>query len=329
MLQHLRPVRPGQKPSAAAHNEIIRHISGLQQSSGGQFFAGATGLHARPECQPEPPECQYADLATTANIASLSGIATTVDGEVASQDTIVLVKDQTTPAENGLYATRGSDWEKIGQPAAVAVLNGTENGLKWWFLTAENVYDQAGGGGGTIVAQAASIAPVTLSGSQTVDGYTPANAETVLIKNQGTAADNGIYVVNTSGAWVNGGQPDVVAVLHGKSNRLTFWFLDGANQYTQAGSNDMMVVRVIGTSNIASLSGTFTHDGVALAVGDKVLAKSQTTAANRAAYLVQSGAWVNLGQPRVAVATEGTSNGRTMWILSAANTYSALRANYA
>lgn len=47
---------------------------------------------------------------------------------------------------------------------------------------------------------AATTANITLSGTQTVDGVTLAVGDTVLVKNQSTASQNGIYTVN-AGAW--------------------------------------------------------------------------------------------------------------------------------
>lgn len=44
-------------------------------------------------------------------------------------------------------------------------------------------------------------------------------------------------------------------------------------------------------SNVASLSGTFTLDGVSLAVGDRVLLMNQTAASQNGVYVVASGAW--------------------------------------
>ncbi len=43
--------------------------------------------------------------------------------------------------------------------------------------------------------------PITLSGIQVVDGVTT-NINTVLVRGQASDADNGIYITNTSGAWV-------------------------------------------------------------------------------------------------------------------------------
>jgi hypothetical protein len=49
---------------------------------------------------------------------------------------------------------------------------------------------------------AATTANITLSGSQTIDSVTLTNGvSTVLVKNQGTAANNGIYLYNSGGAW--------------------------------------------------------------------------------------------------------------------------------
>lgn len=49
---------------------------------------------------------------------------------------------------------------------------------------------------------AATTANITLSGAQTIDGVTLTNGvSTVLVKNQGTAANNGIYLYNSGDAW--------------------------------------------------------------------------------------------------------------------------------
>lgn len=44
-------------------------------------------------------------------------------------------------------------------------------------------------------------------------------------------------------------------------------------------------------SNVASLSGTFTLDGVSLAVGDRVLLMNQTAASQNGVWVVAAGAW--------------------------------------
>lgn len=48
--------------------------------------------------------------------------------------------------------------------------------------------------------QVATTGPITLSGPQTIDGYSAIAGDRVLVKDQSSAADNGIYVV-AAGAW--------------------------------------------------------------------------------------------------------------------------------
>jgi phage-related tail fiber protein len=43
---------------------------------------------------------------------------------------------------------------------------------------------------------------IALNNSTTIiDGYTLQNGDRVLVKNQSTPSQNGIYIVNTAGAW--------------------------------------------------------------------------------------------------------------------------------
>lgn len=74
-------------------------------------------------------------------------------------------------------------------------------------------------------------------------------------------------------------------------------------------------VRAATTANI-TLSGTQTIDGVALAVGDRVLVKNQTAAAANGIYVVASGAWTRTADANAAdevtnatvIVNEGTAN---------------------
>jgi hypothetical protein len=89
---------------------------------------------------------------------------------------------------------------------------------------------------------------------------------------------------------------------------------------TQQAFKDTVRAATVG-ANI-TLSGTQTLDGVALAVGDRVLVKDQTTVANNGIYWVQSGAWnrcadawtqVNLQPKHTVYVSEGTINKCTAW----------------
>jgi len=82
--------------------------------------------------------------------------------------------------------------------------------------------------------------------------------------------------------------------------------------------------KVATTANI-TLTGAQTIDATVLAVGDRVLVKNQTTAANNGIYLVSAGAWsraldadsgTEIETATVAV-TSGTVNGDTQWTCTA------------
>jgi hypothetical protein len=85
--------------------------------------------------------------------------------------------------------------------------------------------------------RAATTANITLSGSQTIDGVAVVSGDRVLVKDQSTGADNGIYVAANS-AWARAtdfdGSNDVVSgtqvfVTDGTTNGDTQWQLATAN----------------------------------------------------------------------------------------------------
>jgi hypothetical protein len=82
--------------------------------------------------------------------------------------------------------------------------------------------------------------------------------------------------------------------------------------------------RAATTAN-ATLSGTQTIDGVALAAGDRVLVKNQTSAAANGIYAVATGAWTRVADANVwselpgafVLIEQGTVNGDTGWVCTA------------
>ena len=90
---------------------------------------------------------------------------------------------------------------------------------------------------------------------------------------------------------------------------------------------DVRTARVATTVSI-TLSGLQTVDGVGLAAGDKVLAKDQG-GPTVGLYRAQPSAWTSLGQPDAVAILQGTANTRLVFLLTAANTYSANHGVYA
>lgn len=93
--------------------------------------------------------------------------------------------------------------------------------------------------------RAATVAPISLSGLQTIDGVALVEGDRVLVKNQSPATSNGLYVVS-SGDWTRAEDADspedmprgfVVGVREGSTNNLSFWVMTAASPITLGVTN--------------------------------------------------------------------------------------------
>lgn len=126
----------------------------------------------------------------------------------------------------------------------------------------------------------ATTANITLSGLQTVDGVALANGDRVLVKDQSTAADNGIYVANAS-TWTRAtdydGTPDgevssgnIIPIISGTTLYSTLWVLITPNPIT-VGITDLDFTlfssphEMIAGTGISILGNTISVNGSALA----------------------------------------------------------------
>jgi hypothetical protein len=84
-------------------------------------------------------------------------------------------------------------------------------------------------------------------------------------------------------------------------------------------------VRVASITNIATLSGLLTVDGVTLVANDRVLVKNQSSPSANGIYIASSGAWTRASDSssasiiqngQVIYVKEGTSNAETLWVLT-------------
>lgn len=164
-------------------------------------------------------------VATTGNITLTN--EQTIDGVPVVEGDRVLVKDQTAGEENGLYVcvsggawTRAEDMDTDVETTCgiiVSVEEGDTQAGKLYRLSTVNpialdtdslTWDeiQTGGGGGSTAwkdpCRAATTANITiataLNPGDSLDGVTLAQDDRVLVKNQSTASQNGIYIVDAS-----------------------------------------------------------------------------------------------------------------------------------
>jgi phage-related tail fiber protein len=144
--------------------------------------------------------------ASTANIASLSG-AQTIDGVSAVSGNRVLVKDQTTQTQNGIYVVANGAWTRAtdmatsstATNATVFVSEGTAQADTEWTCTSNApaavgsyalVWAKRGGGAPVTTSVSASISPLP-SGAGDFCYLTTASAVTITL---GTAANTSIVV---------------------------------------------------------------------------------------------------------------------------------------
>lgn len=124
-------------------------------------------------------------------------------------------------------------------------------------VTMENVRIEGFQNNGTwhTACRLASTANLTLTGAATIDGVAVATSDRILVKNQTTTSQNGIYVANTAGAWTRATDMDAagealnaaVNVTAGTVGAGTSWYVSSNNptpgsaamvwaQYTPSGS---------------------------------------------------------------------------------------------
>lgn len=124
--------------------------------------------------------------------------------------------------------------------------------------------------------RAATTANITLSGTQTLDGVTLAAGDRVLVKNQTTASDNGIYVV-AAGAWTRSADASgsnltngaMTLSTEGTVNAGTQWYLQTADPITVGTTSLTWTQFGAGGTYTADASGGLQLTGSAFALKPK------------------------------------------------------------
>lgn len=164
--------------------------------------------------------------------------------------------------------------------------------------------------------RAATTANITLSGTQTVDGVALIAGDRVLVKDQSTASQNGIYVV-ASGAWSRSTDADTDAEVHagmftfveqGTVNADSGWVLTTDNPIV-VGTTTLTFAQFSGAGQITAGNG-LTKTGNTLNVG---AGTGITVNADDVALTGQALAFHNLGTNGMVARTgSGTVAARTI-----------------
>lgn len=135
--------------------------------------------------------------------------------------------------------------------------------------------------------RAASTGNLTLSGTQTVDGIALVAGDRVLVKNQTTTANNGVYVVAT-GAWVRATDADssakitgaVVPVMLGTVNSNSIWINTTIN--VTLGTTTVTFATVLKAGTNLTLTGNSLAVNAAPTFTTQASGTNNTTAATTA-----------------------------------------------
>jgi parallel beta-helix repeat protein len=277
--------------------------------------------------------------ATTANIL-LSGNQT-IDGVALNVGDRVLVKNQTSGSENGIWQVAVGAWSrtsdantagKLSTGITVAVDGGTTNQSTLWMLTTVGPVtvdttpltfdlmtlrrlDQL----------AAPTADVAMGGHKLTGLADPTNPQDAATQAWTLARSLDDFAAPTATVSMGGHLlSDLADPVSAQDAVTKSWAL--ANLGGGGGSTNALkdAVRVATVANI-TLSGAQTIDGVSVIAGDRVLVKDQTTASQNGLYVCAAGAWSRATDadtggelpPSMLVAVqEGSTNGMTVWLMT-------------
>ena len=205
--------------------------------------------------------------------------------QVTASATELNLLDGITAIDTDLSTTAGTHTTLVSALAAKTYIDNTRSGLE--------VKDSV------VVATTANI---TLSGTQTIDGIAVTAGQRVLVKDQTTASQNGIYVVSAS-AWSRSTDADTADEL----NSGCFFFVEKGTENADNGfvmSQDVAIV--FGTTAITfsqfSGAGQITAGNGLAKTGDTLSVNTGTGITITADNVVIDTAWVG----QAAITTVGT-----------------------
>lgn len=172
--------------------------------------------------------------ATTANIPALFGTAVVIDGQTLAVDDVVLVKNQTQPAQNGIYTVRSAGWtrasglsqvDQVLYGITVKVTDGVQNANKFFYMSNKS-FSTIGNSSMTWEQLLLGIDVTQIKSSNSfsgginddalspryIDGVKVVANMRVLVKDQIDRTQNGIYIAKAT-QWVRAPELDSSADL--------------------------------------------------------------------------------------------------------------------
>jgi hypothetical protein len=234
---------------------------------------------------PTTTQIALGELAVNTNDGKLFLKRSTTGAETGAGVTVVEVGGTTTTATNLAGGSVGTVPYQSGSGTTAMLAVGTAGQAlvsagaaapAWTTLTMENIPDAAFKGS-VVVATTANI---TLSGTQTIDGVAVVAGDRVLVKNQTTTANNGIYVV-AAGAWSRATDSDTASEMGGAVVNVDSGTTQGGQMWNTnfkttdtLGTTAMTWAEIIDTSFANSTAGTITTNGTQAAGTSNLYARA-------------------------------------------------------
>ncbi len=201
-------------------------------------------------------DARYAPLSHTQAISTITGLQTALDAksDVGHQHVIADTSGLQTALDGKLSLSGGVMTGVITLSAAPSSPMDA--------ATKQYVDDAAQGLSVKASVRVATLANITLSGTQTIDGVAVVAGDRVLVKNQTTASQNGIYVV-AAGAWVRSTDVDTWSELlnaftfveSGAANANTGWTSQSGRPGGTLGTTDVSWIQFSGSASFTASNG--------------------------------------------------------------------------
>lgn len=229
--------------------------------------------------------------ATTANITIASALNgdDSIDGVTLATGDRVLVKNQTTASQNGIYIVGASParWEGMSaSSASISSISPVTPSLGYSQITTSAAHGFSAGD--TVVIAGAT--PSGHNGEYRI--YSVPTSTTFVVESMEVASAT--LSSATAKRAVDVDAADLIFVREGTVNKMTMWSASGAS-WPVIGTDSIsfsvkqVAAKVATTGNITistALNNLDTIDGVSLVTGDYVLVKNQTTASENGLYKV-------------------------------------------
>ena len=251
-------------------------------ASGTVTVSGGTGLSSTATGNTLTVDLNNTAVTAAAYGAASKSLAVTVDAQgrltAAAEATIDIVHTQVSDFDAGVQTNR---LDQLAAPTAAVALNGQllsglANPVSAQDAATKYYVDAIATGLDVKEScRAATVANITLSNTQTVDGVVLVAGNRVLAKNQTAAEDNGIYVVVDGGAWTRSEDADNTPAGEVTSGMYTFitegtvnadaGFILSTADPIVLGTTDLTFVQFSGAGQVIAGAG-LTKDGNTLDV---------------------------------------------------------------